>query len=1065
MTDVLGTGLGSLALALALLAPRVGAQGAAPLGAASPVDFASDVLPILSDKCFLCHGPDASSRKAGLRLDLGEEAHASGVLSGGDDADFLYRIREEDPSVRMPPPEAKHELSSAERSVLEQWVKSGAEYAPHWAFVALPDSVDVPDTGGTGAVSPIDRFVARHWSEHGLVPAQKATRERWLRRVTFDLTGLPPTPEDIRAFVSDDEPGGKERVVDRLLASPDFGERMATPWLDVARYADSYGYQSDLLAPHWPYRDWVVRALNENMPYDDFLVRQLAGDKLPEATDDDRLATAFNRLHRMTNEGGSVEEEWRDAAVVDRVETLGSSVLGLTLGCARCHDHKFDPVSQKEFYGLYAYFNSIDEWGLYHDTSRVPTPSLLLPTEAQRAHTERLEALVERCELVLKRAAGDEQDAMQLMRFGGLRDKQDPPPTTGPFVTADLTFNELVSGDGESRWRSESAVGADAFGPAKVELADGRGVDDAASVVLDGDRSIRIPDAGSFGPTDAFSIALWLWLPKNTSDGVLLHRSGGTDVGTFGFDLVLRNARIQARHVRFWPGNAVAVESSTPLKQGQWNHIVFVQRGTAKANGMWLTINGQPGERTIRDVLTKLPGTNDSGLEIGARFRGRGLAGARIDDVFVWQRELTGYEVKRVHNPKYAPFAGNSIRMEDITLRGKHDVERGGDWRLAVENLRESTLALLKERTRHIEVSVMAETLVTRRRTYVLERGEYDAPKLASNEVERGVPVAMVGEHHVAPVSRLELGYWITSRDHPLTARVAVNRLWQVFFDEGLVATPADFGLQGATPTHPELLDWLARSFIESEWDVKALCREIVLSATYGRDSRATAQQRAADPENLWLARGPSQRLTSEMLRDTALFASGLLAADMGGPPVSPYQPPGLWRENNSMSPGYKQSIGEGLYRRSLYSVVKRTAPLPNMTTFDAPMRETSCARREQTSTPLQGLTLLNDVQFVEAARALAERALTEHEGDVGDAVESAFVRLAGRGPDLRERQVLVELYGVEVAAFEADEHAAKALIGAGTSEAGADVDPAALAAMTTVVQTLMNLDAVVWKR
>ncbi|MEE2939112.1 MAG: DUF1553 domain-containing protein [Planctomycetota bacterium] len=1042
-----------LASAAAAVRPGLDAEGAPP-----EPDFAGEILPILSDKCFTCHGPDQSSRRGGLRLDLEVEARASGVLDRAPDgsSELGERILDEDPLLRMPPPEATHDLEVEERELLLRWVASGAPYGRHRAFEPLPASVAVPGAGGPWALSDIDRFVAARRDAAALSGAPAAAPARWLRRVTFDLTGLPPTPEEVESFLADPSPEARARTVDRLLSSPSFGERMATPWLDVARYADSYGYQADLLSPTWPYRDWVVSAFNQNKPFDRFLTEQLAGDLLDDAGAEERLATAFNRLHRMTNEGGSVEEERRHESIVDRVETLGTAFMGLTLGCARCHDHKYDPITQADFFGLYAYFSGIDEWGMYHDSSRVPTPSLLLETMEQASTLASLREDARAAEEAL-RAALDER--VPDLAPGAPASQLGPDPSDpGPLgPSADLRFHagERLD-DGRVRFGLADGPRALVGGALQViEPADGA----PGGVLLDGDAALQVDEIGPSGPTDPFTLELTVTLPEGTRDGVLVHRTGGTDVGYFGFDLCLVDGYLRARQVRFWPGNAAAVVSEERVPTGRPVRLVFAQDGSAWADGMKLWIDGEPGQEELVDALTKPPGIGGKGLSIGARFRGVGIAGGVVHRVRRWDRYLDAFGVGRALDPAFGLGEGGLLRDDARAAASRHLAHRSERLAGPRRGLAAARKALLQATVPVLEVPVMAEAPWAEPFAHVLKRGEYDAPRTEANRVPRRAPTALAPPGELP--DRLALASWLTSPDHPLTARVAVNRFWMVFFGRGLVATPGDFGLQGARPTHPELLDWLARRFVDSGWDVKELCREIVLSATYGQDSAGGSA--SLDPENTLLTRGPKQRLTAEMLRDTVLFASGLLEGRMGGPPVSPYQPAGLWRESNSMSPAYRQSVGEGLYRRSLYSVVKRAAPLPNMLVLDAPTREASCARREQTSTPLQGLVLLNDVQFVEACRVLAERVMGESGADA-ERVAAAFRWLAGREPDETEARLLEDLLASERGAFHAAPEEAAALVAIGDSEV-AVADTVEVAALTAVVQVISNLDAVVNKR
>lgn len=876
----------------------------------------------------------------------------------------------------------------------------------HWAFLPLPAKIEVP--AGDGA--PIDRFVRAAWAERGVLASGAAPALRWLRRVAFDLTGLPPTLAQIERLGGDDRPEVRASLVDEMLASRAFGEAMARPWLDAARYADSYGYQSDQLSPTWPYRDWVVRAFNSNLPYDAFLTWQIAGDLLPEATREQRLATAFNRLHRMTNEGGSIEQEWRNEYVADRVHTMGTAVLGLTLECARCHDHKTDPITQREYYSLHAYFNSIDEWGMYHDSSRVPTPALLLPTAEQEERGELLQRAADAAALRYAKAVG-------VVSAG--RPATDPIAHYDPGAAAD---NGQVPNLARGRPGQSG-------GNQRVDVDGRRGLR------LSGDDAVQLPGLGRFPMGKPFVIEFDLWLPEGLDDAILCHRSGGTDVGYHGVEVRIMEGRPEFRWTRFWPGNALAVRGA-PLPRESWFTLRVAYDGTLGVEGMALAVVPGAGEAdavveriVVRDRMTKLPQHGGDGLAIGERFRDTGLVGAVLGEVRIWDRVAS------------TAADGAEAEQARATLSGARH-------------------ALFRERTGWREISVM-EDMPEARPAFLLARGDYDAPVDDADRARRVVPAAL-GSPEVAPADRLALARWLTAPDHPLTARVAVNRFWHHFFGRGLVPTVGDFGVAGDRPTHADLLDWVARDFVDGGWDVKALCRAIVLSEAYGRDSRG---DRSVDPDNVWLGRGPSRRLSAEALRDLALDAAGVLDRALGGAPVSPYQPANYWRQANSMSPGYRQSVGADLYRRSLYTVWKRTAPMPNMVLLDAPGREVACARRQPTSTPLQALVLLNDVQFAEAARLMGARAWEDAgEGGVEVAIDMLLRRLAGRPAERRELRVLGELFDACRAEFAADIEAAKAVATVGAAEA-VSLDPADAAAMAAVAQAAFNLDATVWLR
>ena len=876
-----------------------------------------------------------------------------------------------------------------------------------------------------------------------------------MRRVSFDLTGLPPTPEEILAFENDDSPEAYKRVVDRLLASEEFGKHMAISWLDAARYADSYGYQADLLSPTWPWRDWVVRAINQNLPYNQFLLWQIAGDLVPDAETDQILATAFNRLHRQTNEGGSVELEWRTEYAADRVHTFGTAMLGMTLECARCHDHKFDPVSQRDYYNLFAFFNNIDEWGMYHDSSRVPTPSLLLPTDDQQASIREMEDWLESRRGDWKRFAGSDEF---VNRFDAWLENHSEIEIVASPV-AYWSLDEL----NESKQLSNGVSGGKpaTTSPANT-LADGyRG----KAMKLTGDDAAEFQVENNWlEPWRPYSISFWIQVPENTTNAVILHRQGGTDVGNFGTRVSIRDGRVRFEKVRFWPGNALAVESRDTLSANHWHHIVVTNDGSATAAGMHVYIDRENQGVILRNTLTKdpqyRPGKNP-GFVVGEQFRRIGLRNGLIDEISVFDMPLSPVEVSAIRNDQKKISTGQFDRQVLVAHFLKSTEERVA-WMKEEAGLVE---ALLKARVSIIETMVMQER-EDQRPAYVLNRGEYDAPRTEDNLARRGTPKALPSMQEHMPRNRLGLARWLISDNHPLTARVAVNRIWQGFFGKGLVETPNDFGYQSEMPVYSELLDWLARDFVDNDWDVKRLCRQIVLSSTYRQTSRCGEELRKQDPENRWLARGPSGRLTAEMIRDMALFVSGLLNDQAGGPPVSPYQPVNIWRENNTMTPAYNQSVGTDLYRRSLYTVWKRTTPMPNMMTFDATSREVCTVQRAETNTPQQAMVLLNDVQFVEAARVLATRSIVDHpDADDGARIQWLFVRLAGRLADDRELAILKELLTGQRTEFASDPENATKLAGVGETPVPKEVPVAELAAVTVVTQAILSSDATIWKR
>ena len=1036
---------------------------------AEEVDFNRDVRAILSDKCFFCHGPDKNTQEADLRLDSKEGA--ADVIESGE---LLNRVLSDDPDLRMPPIDSKLSLSEHEKQTLKTWVDQGAIYQQHWAFELLPESIALPDPlNSEWPKKSLDHFVLSKIERAGVKPSSEAQPLRWLRRVTLDLNGLPPTLEQIRQFQSRladstiSKEAAYEEVVKRLLDSPAFGEHMAVAWLDAARYADSYGYQSDKLNTQWPYRDWVVEAFNMNLPYDDFLTWQIAGDLLDSPTREQLVATAFNRVHRLNNEGGAVFEEWRIENVADRVHTFGTAILGLTMECSRCHDHKYDPISMREYYSLSAFFNSIDESGVYDRTQKVPCPSLLLPTPEQQAALESAKK-----ELAEAKANWQSVRNATAERFAEWNkvplSKQKDVPDLQLALSFDRPFDNSLKeiyhpSEGDRRWSPMvDLVEVEGSDIARLdpELSSDR-INDVPRLALklDGERGVTTHGIEPFDRWTPFTVVVSLRETDRVPQRSLIaHHTRGTDCGYNGWDLTIVDGHLESRMYRVWPGNAIGVRTVDPIPRDTWQQISATYDGSSRADGLKIHLNGVELKTVVlRDNVKKSANVKvDHGGEfvLGQRFRARGLAGGLIDDLRIYSRALTSIELTHLATgDTIEPTIDYFVSAIDESCRN------------ALQTLTAARQKVVMAEEVMNEIPIMLETSQPRP-AHVLARGQYDAKTDASTLVRRdvlsGIPVSFPKD---APRNRLGLAKWVTDPRHPLTARVAVNRLWSNFFAEPLVTTPENFGSQGALPTHPKLLDWLARDFINSGWDVKRFCRNVVLSATYRQDSTSTRELFRIDPENRLLARGSAYRMTAEQIRDLALAASGLINDQRGGPPVSPYQPGGdLWRESNGMSPAYQQSVGKSLYRRSLYSVWKRTAPLPNMLAFDATSREVCMVKRSRTNTPLQALVLLNDVQFVEACRAMAARVIASANDDA-DRIAAAFLAFTGRPATAAEHEVLQRLYTEERRWFGDHSGEATKFVNNGNSKVPAHVDLGELAAMTTVCQAILNLDATVWKR
>ena len=1009
------------------------------------MQFNRDVRPILSDKCFHCHGPDASHRKADLRLDIRDEAIKAGAIVPGDvvKSSAIERAFSSDPTDVMPPPESHRKMTEAQKETLKRWVEQGAEYQNHWSFIPPK----MPELTGKGGQSPIDELVTRSLQNRGLALQPQATPETLIRRLSFDLTGLPPTPQEVESFVNECRDGSSlvirdsslNSLIDRLLASSHYGERMAVDWLDVSRYADSYGFQVDREREVWMWRDWVIKAFNENLPFDKFATWQIAGDLLPNPTDEQLLATAFNRLHQQESEGGSVEEEYRVEYVCDRVQTFATAFLGLSFECSRCHDHKFDPITQKDYYGLFAMFQNIDEAGLYSFfTPSPPTPTLALMDQPGKDKLASLRAKVRAVENESINLRASRQDAFTQW----FKNKPESPVLPGELGRFPL--DALEKGN-----KLANTVKADQTATLKGENALVPGVSGKA-VQFTGDDPVDLP-FGNFKRHEPFSVSLWVKTPDVKDRAVVFHRSRAwTDAASRGYELLIEEGKLKWSLIHFWPGNAISIRAKALLPLNTWTHVTVTNDGSSRAEGLRIYVNGEPAEvDVIRNALTKdITGGGGDNIALGERFRDRGFKGGMIDDFRVFDREVTGLEALGLHNPSSVKSAPECL-WKDYYL-STVDAE----WQKHLSDLKAARAALTTAADEVKEIMVMRE-LPQPKKAYILNRGDYAQHK---DEVPMRVPDWIAPLPKGAPLNRLGVAQWLTSPEHPLFARVIVNRLWQGLFGYGLVKTAADFGSQGSVPEHPELLDWLALEFRRSGWDVKALLKTIVLSRTYQQRSIADPKTMADDPENDWLARGPRFRLPAEMIRDNALAASGLLKNLVGGPPVQPYEMSEAFKPVNA-------STGDGVYRRSLYTNWRRTSPPPAMLAFDAPRRAVCIAKRERTDSPLQALILLNGVQYVEAARVLGEKLYKDTSGEVPKMIEAGFLRCLSRKPDARELEILLQLYAEQLAHFKAAPKEAEEFLKTGNTQHDPDIPAPEAAAATVLAQALLNHDACVVKR
>ena len=1087
--------LRTLAATMAIAAGLSACTPPGPQVAGLPVtvDYSFHVRPILSDRCFKCHGPDDAARQAGLRLDTADgpyarlESGARAIVSGRPRrSELVRRILSDDPDVMMPAPESHLTLSDYEKAVIIRWVDQGAEWKPHWSFTAPARPAVPADSSHATARNAIDQFVLAGLGARALTPSPEASKETLIRRVSFALTGLPPTIEEVDAFLADTSPDAYAVVVDRLLASPAYGERMASEWLDVARYADSHGYQDDGMRDMSPWRDWVIGAFNRNMPFDQFVTWQLAGDLLPDPTPEQRLATAFNRHHMQSQEGGIVAEEYRVEYVADRVNVVGTGLLAISLECARCHDHKYDPVTQREFFELFAFFNNNNESGQI-PYSGVPSPTVILP-DAQASAA--LEAIA-RDRPALEQAAAIDNPVFDAGFAAWLRrgTRDAPPPALVVHLPLDAITDEYVlerpaPNRPLQRVRKQklaNTVRADQFATLagdrdRVPETVAGPVGNAQRLV--GDSSIQLPrEVAFFDRHEPFSVSIWARVDAAGAAGPLVVRSGGFFNGFRGYTLFLEaDGRLRAGLHHVAPDNSIEMRATTPVVTGAWTHVAFTYDGSSRAGGLRLFVNGElsPVQVSIdnlqRSILRSgIKGNENWGLMDPLRIGGLAeetLQDVTVDELRVYGTTLTPFEVKAlagVEAPLAAALSKPGRSAADEAALREHYVRRVAPEYpramrpLTAQRQRENDLL-----TDQIEVMVMRERAEPRP-AFILARGAYDAP---TDRVEPGTPRALPPLADDLPRNRLGLARWLTAPDHPLTSRVLVNRYWALLFGRGLVPSVDDFGNQGRLPSHPELLDWLAVTFIESEWDLKALVRQMVMSSTFRQSSVADAAAREADPDNEWLARGPSYRLSAEQIRDAALHVSGLLVPTIGGPSVYPYQPPGLWEElatRNATT--YKQGTGDDLYRRSLYSVWKRSTPPPSAIMFDAGERMLCTVTRQRTTTPLQALILMNDPQYVESARVLAEQVLRHGGASSDDRVTYAFRRVTSRTPTSTERAHLTTLYGAERERLAARPAAASALRRAGQRAIDTTLSPIEVAAWTVVASTILNLDEAVHTR
>ncbi len=1016
---------------------------AALLAAASagPVQFNRDVRPILSDNCFACHGFDAKKRKANLRLDEPEglfTPNADGVVmiqAGHPERSEIWRrIVATNAEDLMPPPETHKTVTLEQRAVLRRWIEQGAPYQKHWAFTA-PVAASLPNISGA---SPLDAFIRERLAAEGLPPSPEADKETLIRRVTFDLIGLPPTLAEIDGFLADTAPGAYERLVDRLFASPHHGEHMARYWLDLARYADTHGLHLDNERSMWPYRDWVVQAFNQNLPFDEFTRWQLAGDLLPGATREQRIASGFNRCNVTTSEGGSINEEFIFRYAVDRTASAVEVWMAMTAGCAVCHDHKFDPLSQKEFYSLYAFFNSAADPAM--DGNKMDTPPIL------KLSTPEQESMLAELERRITEVNGKIKTSITTLAY---TDPAEATPAPAIQTVENLWFEDGFP-TGAKPQSSGSPLCLVTRGEGEVlsgQLALKRIAKGLEQDYFSGGAEFIVPAGGKL-------FAHCYLDPENPPAAIMVqfHTNGWQHRAIWGDDAKIPFGT---------PGTAEKVSMGALPKTAEWVRLELdparlgLKPGT-KVNGYAFT---QAGGTVFWDKLgavRTVDPAKDPAWSLKTWLQQN--QGKRVEGLPSHLQTLV-----RSKKPEQWTEA-ESTQFRDYWL--EHLYEGSRDLLADLKAERAPLEAEKQSIDAAIPLTFVMQDQAKPRDSFVMLRGAYDKP---GEPVTRATPTFLppLQTSAEATPNRLDLANWLLSREHPLTARVAVNRYWQQFFSNGLVKTSSDFGSQGEPPSHPELLDWLAIHFIESGWDTRALIRMMVTSATYRQSSRVTPELLARDPENRLLARGPRFRFDAEVLRDNALALSGLLDRTLGGKGVKPYQPPNIWEPvgfGGSNTREYKQDSGNALYRRSIYTFLKRTAPPPFMATFDAPNREQTCSRRERSNTPLQALQLMNDVQHFEAARNFAQRMILEGGSTPEDRIVWGWRAVTARKPTAVELKIAYDTLRLHHARYLADTEGAGQAIKYGESKADPKLDPAELAAYTLTANLLFNLDETLTK-
>jgi hypothetical protein len=1045
------------ALPVALLSVAL-ATGRSAYGAEEPISYNNQVGPILSEHCFHCHGPDSAARKPRkhpLRLDRADSAYelrdnGKPVIVKGkpDESELVRRITATDDDV-MPPASEQKPLTPEEISLLKKWISQGGKYEKHWALIA-PVKPQVPADGAKWARNPIDNFVARKMAQMSLSPNPEEQKGRLYRRLSFDLTGLPPSSAEVEEFVHSGTDADYEKAVDRMLASDASAEHFTRLWLDAVRYADTQGIHLDFARKMWPYRDWVIAAYKNNMPFDQFTIEQIAGDMLPNATEQQKIASGYDRCIETTSEGGALPEEYAAVYARDWVDTTTAVWLGLTAGCATCHDHKFDPISSKEFYSLTAFFRNNVSTILDGPNGNNP-PYVFVPLSEDAADWKKLGQMIAEAKREMDARKREMEPAFQKWLARAKAKGVNHPLDIQPELSLPLAESP-ISGTSEGKKIEWDGGGLRKEGPLGI------------APLVTGDAEVKGANP-VISRNGQATYGAFIYIEDKPSGSVMSRMD--TSAGFRGWDLFLSEGRPTVHIIDQFPDKALKITAKEALRPGRWHHLMAVFDGQKKGpDALTLYVDGFKAIVTVDnnnlglDIIPKVP------FRLGGRSAKDGpaepLSGGKVflQDVRFYSNALTATDISRlvlsgvVRGP--AMVGTNVLRRLYLTGYDRPTQQLAADL-FSMEGWQSEI------RARGATTLVMEEKTNSTPTAYVLLRGNYTTK---GDQVSAATPAALPPMTPDEPRNRLGFARWLMSRENPLVARVTVNRLWSQLFGTGIVETTEDFGVMGSRPSNQELLDWLAVRFMDSGWNFRDTVKTIVMSATYRQSEDISPEKLEKDPQNKWLARGPHYRLDAEEIRDQALVASGLLVKKVGGPPVKPYQPEGVW-ESVAMAQSdtrfYKQDTGSSLYRRSLYTFWKRTAPPANMEILNAPSRETFCTRRDRTDTPLQALVTLNDTQFMEAARRLADKAILSST-NFDSRLDNITEPLIARPLDSKERAVIRKMEEHFLSDYQKDPDDAKALLSVGESKVDTKVPPGELAAWTLVASEILNLDETLTK-